>query len=948
LLLSFLLFGLATAQAKPEANGLKLLKSDDQGVIIELRLSGFQVEDRIHEGVTYQALTISDLGQSSEVGSPQVPFKGVLLGIPSSGEPQVEILESEHKFFSGYNLYPAPRLVVEERAGTRYLDHEFAIDQAVYSSNTFYPGHLAQIGFSGYMRDQRVAQLQIYPIQYNPATQALKFYTRVRVSVDYGSGAEESGGKGRGGGAYERLLQNTLLNYESLERDAQPQSSKRHDLHPAPQPRVRGQQPQIKIFVTKDGLYQVTYADLLDAGLDLAGIDPRTIKMTNRGAEIPIHVHGQEIEFYGTAMSGIFTSRNVYWLSAGEANGLRMTERDGTPSGSDSIPASFYTTLHLEEDNTYWQNIPNGAGQDHWFWRKIAAPAAKDVTIALKDIASTTEDCTVRVLLKGKTDDLSIDPDHHTRIHLNGTQIDEAWWDGQIEYQHQATVPQSYLSDGANTLTIESLGDTGAEVDSIYLNWLELGYWDTYVAEDDQPEFLGQGMGTLQFEIAGFTQGDVEIFDISDPVNVSRIVSNSVELVGTTYTTRFEDTIQEERRYIALTFAQRKNPAGLVLDTPSDLKSTANGADYIIITHEDLYESILPLASYRESQGLRTKTVEVTDIYDEFSHGIFDPQAIRDFLSYAYRNWLPPAPSCVLLVGDANLDYKDNFHTGNINYVPTHLYETWELGETPNDNWFVCVSGDDILPDMFIGRISVKTRSDVEIVVNKIIDYEQAPPPGEWNRNLLFVADDDIPSFESISEELIDLLPSGYDPSRVYVSDYSISDDPTSDIISHINSGGVIANYVGHGNVDVWGSWEGGRIFESADIASLNNGGKLPFVTTMTCLNGFFPHPEDDFSLAEEFLRAENRGAIAVWSPTGLGYPSGHRVLVKELFKAIFTNDDRVLGSATTQAKIATYTQGSGWGDLLETFVLFGDPATEIGLPSNVFEVYLPIIVRNR
>jgi hypothetical protein len=489
---------------------------------------------------------------------------------------------------------------------------------------------------------------------------------------------------------------------------------------------------------------------------------------------------------------------------------------------------------------------------------------------------------------------------------------------------------------------------TGAEVDSIYLNWFELGYWDRYVAEGDQLAFLGQGAGTYLFEIAGFTQGDVEIFDISDPADISRIVNNSTELVGTTYTTRFKDSVQGERRYIALTPTQRKSPAGIILDAPSDLKATTNGADYIIITHEDFYDSILPLASYRQSQGLRVKTIKITDIYDEFNDGIFDPQAIKDFLSYAYHNWVPPAPSYVLLLGDANMDYKDNFHTGNINYVPTHLYETWELGETPNDNWFVCVSGDDILPDMFIGRISVKTAVEAGIVVDKILAYERTSCPGSWNKNALFVADDDIPSFESISEELIGLLPPTYNPLRVYVGDYSVPGNPTADIINYINEGCVIVNYVGHGNVDVWGSWAGGRIFESANIASLNDGGKLPLVTTMTCLNGFFPHPMDDFCLAEEFLRAENKGAIAVWSPTGLGYPSGHRILVKELFKAIFANGNRLLGSATTQAKIATYAQDSGWGDLVETFILFGDPVTEIGLPSDTFKIYLPIILRNR
>ena len=42
----------------------------------------------------------------------------------------------------------------------------------------------------------------------------------------------------------------------------------------------------------------------------------------------------------------------------------------------------------------------------------------------------------------------------------------------------------------------------------------------------------------------------------------------------------------------------------------------------------------------RESQGLRVKVVDVADIYDEFSYGLVTPAALRDFLAYAYDNWM--------------------------------------------------------------------------------------------------------------------------------------------------------------------------------------------------------------------------------------------------------------------------------------------------------------------
>lgn len=1010
-----LLLGVRGVEAGPGSPTVKLLESNDQRTVLELTVPDFQVIPREHEDATYHSIVVPDLEQTGEAGKPQVPFKGVLVGVPSSGQVEVSVLESACETRRGLMLYPSPRPIVREEGGVQgqsqnrqaihllpqsaqttlrntgescetlrsqraprlnpllwespggapILDHEFALNRAAYAQNAFYPGHLARIGFSGYLRDQRVVQVQLYPFQYNPITQELRSYATLRVQLSFGSEGREVIRKGSGDGeGFERFLDSVLFNYESLERGNQKGP-------PSPSPSLRGRgnallverlrsgdQPVLKIAVEEDGLYRLTHAQLRGAELDLTGVDPQTIKIAHRDCEMPIYVHGEEdgvfdiedyVEFYGMAMTGPFTGRNVYWLTTGGADGLRMAERDGSLVGVHPTPSSFYATLHAEEDHVYWQNIPNGAGQDHWFWRgPLEAPTEITLTFDLHHLATEEgKDATLRVGLQGKTDDYGVDPDHHTRVALNGVEIGDALWDGQIEYQHQATVPQSVLAEGTNTLAIESVGDTGAGADSVYLNWFEVGYWDTFVAEDDQLEFWQQGSGTYQFAVTNFSEGDVSVFDITDPANVARLVPPLIEAADGTHTVRFQDAIEGRARYLALTSAQRKAPAALVMDQPSDLRSPTNAADYVIITHDAFYESVLPLASHRQSKGLRVKTVRVTDIYDEFNYGIFDPQAIRDFLSHAYHHW-SVAPLYVLLVGDANTDFKDNFGTGRPNHVPTHTFETWPLGETPNDNWFACVSGDDILPDMFIGRISAQRPEEVDAVVEKIINYEQSPPAGDWKRSTLFVAADDQTDFEVISQHLTNLLPTGYRIQRVYVREYQAPADPTADIVRHINDGALLVNYIGHGFTDRWGTWWGGLIFDRSHIASLNNGGKLPFVTTATCLNGFFSHPLEACCLAEEFLRLEGKGAIAAWSPTGLGFPSQHRLLFGELFTAIFEGDNRLLGPATTAAKISAYAQNSGLGELVETFVLFGDPALELALgkaaPSAT--IYLPLIFK--
>jgi hypothetical protein len=701
--------------------------------------------------------------------------------------------------------------------------------------------------------------------------------------------------------------------------------------------------------VTEDGLYELTYDDLTDAGLDLDEVDPRTIKLSNRGAEIPICVEGEDdgkfdagdtLLFYGVANADIYSIENVYWLRVGGENGRRMIMRDGAPSGTASFPsAHFPVELHLEEDTVYWQTMPNGEGQDHWFWGNRISPNTqnlptyRDYAFALDNISQKPGfTVTVRVRLKGYTS-----LGHRIKVYLNGNEIDDQTWYGQTVYDHELTnVPHSHLQDGSNVIRVEAY-DSGEDLPhQVFVNWIEVLYQDTYVAENDELLFGVSEPGTFQFEVTGFTSDAIRLFDVTDPTDVAMITNTTL----LTDSVQFQDAAQLDSRYLALTPARYKSPARIDLDQASSWRSSSHGADYIIITHADFYTSALTLASYRNiTSGMRVAVADVEDIYDEFNGGVSNPQAIRDFLSYAYHNWVAPAPTYVLLVGGATFDYRDILEFSQkydrTIYVPTQIVETDQWGETVSDNWFVQVSGDDVLPDMFIGRLPAQTRSEADNMVNKIIHREQNPPDEFWNTNVLLVSDDDEASFETTSDQLADRLPFYYTAHKAYAGDYPPG-DPTADISSIVNvSGTILLNYVGHGNVDMWGTWTGGRTFDRSDVAALNNTGKLPMVTVANCYNGFFVGSL--VSTSEEFMRLEDKGAISVWAPTGQGYPSGHRVLMREFYDAIFQDDQHLdgVGAATAAAKAAVYAQSSYWGELVETFLLFGDPATQLGLPVN-------------
>ena len=118
-------------------------------------------------------------------------------------------------------------------------------------------------------------------------------------------------------------------------------------------------------------MYRVTYEDLQAAGADLTGVDPHNFQMVNQGQEAAIRVSGEEdgvfspgesILFFADQVDTKYSGTNVYWLSWGGSNGLRMGELNGTPAGA-SMPCSFLTTEHFEQNNYVHVQQPGFAGR---------------------------------------------------------------------------------------------------------------------------------------------------------------------------------------------------------------------------------------------------------------------------------------------------------------------------------------------------------------------------------------------------------------------------------------------------------------------------------------------------------------------------------------------------------------------------------------------------------
>ncbi len=942
--------GAAGPPAGPAADrppGPTLIEVGDERIVLEWAAPAYDLATGQVEGQAVDLLSMSACPPAGQPGEPQLPVCTFLLGIPPDATLTLRVLEEETVLLPGpFRLPPVPGQAVSEDmlpTGPFGVWPAGKVHQEgpAYDRDAPFPEQAASLGEPAFLRHQRIVPLRIYPFRYRPQSGQLLHHPFLRLEIAF-SGRSEPTGFLAEPPAFEQILRRSLLNYDAARRwrrlTAQPL-----DLPPPPP------EPGYRIPVERAGLYRLTYERLQQAGLPVDTLDPHTIRLFRWGTEVPLLVLGEEddsfdpgdqVLFYGRPITDSrYTATEVYWLTYGGAAGLRMAQRSAPPVGAPPV-SSFWTVEHLEENLAYYSQMPWRAGHDHWFWNYTFPEGGlfeQTYLFPPHPLADETYSATLRLYLYSWTRDSEVNPDHHLRVYVNDTLVEELWWDGRLELTLTITFSSALLQEGGNVVRLETPGDTGAFAEVNFYDWLELGQRRRFLAEGDS--LTWSGPGDREYRLSNFSQPAVWLLDITDPDAPVEIVSATVTPEPPSYTVRFRDRLTHPARYLAVEQARLLEPASIEAATPTDLRDPANQADYLVITPRDLYTQALSLAAFRESQGLEAAVVDVQEIYDLFGYGRRTPEVVRDFLAYTYETWSPPAPAYVVLLGDGHYDFKDYWGYGKPNLILPYMafVDPW-IGETIADNRYVCLSGEDTLPDMHLGRLPANTPEEAQVMVSKVIAYEGSPPPGEtWRHRSLFVADnaDAAGDFAYFSDRLISTsYPLPYQPERVYLGVTHPITDPQQArqaIVDAINDGRLLVHYIGHAGFAVWASE---RLLNTAALNNLHNGPYYPLALPMTCYEGFFAYPQPwslYSSMAEIAVRLEGQGWIASWSPTGLGVVTGHDYLDKGVVQAFFLHDVRRLGPATMAGKVALYRAGA-WLDLLDTYNLLGDPALQVPL----------------
>jgi len=675
-----------------------------------------------------------------------------------------------------------------------------------------------------------------------------------------------------------------------------------------------------RLGTTEIGLYRVRYEDVLQAR---RGALASSLRLSRLGESVAYHLEPAFAEasagparVFGPGSVLYFVSEGaeanpygdeaVYELEMG-APGEGMARLPAAPSGE--LQPAYRHSTEWEEDRYYQPALVDAP--DRWLWDLLFAPETKAYPISLSALApSSSTPSRLRVRLQGASD-FPTKPDHHVRVYVNGSLVEELSWDAKQAKRLDIELAPGLLREGDNVLELENVGDTGAAYSMVMLDRYAVEY--PRLAQSIEGRLEGGWSRSGTAVLSGFG-AETHVLEVTG--HEPRWLDGTE--VGADGRLRFH--AEAGSSYLAVAPEAVLHPV-VTKPRASRLKNPRNRADYLLIGPEPFLESATPLRELRRSEGLKVQSISIEEIHSEFGFGEPTPESLKDFLSYTYHHWRRPSPRYVVLLGDATYDFKDRLGTGVTNHVPPLMVKTSYLW-TASDPGYAAVNGDDILPDLAIGRLPAATVDEARSMVAKIVAYET----GDATLNaapVVLVADD--PDRAGNFEADADALVHGVFPNRavqkIFLSELGATGTRDS-ILQAFDDGASMVSYLGHGGIHLWASE---NVFNIRNARSLSAQSQQPLLITMNCLNGYFHFPYFD-SLAEALVKANGKGAVAAFSPSGLSLNEPAHRFHEALLVEIFNGNHERLGDAVMVAQ-EVYAGTGAFPELLSIYHLFGDPA---------------------
>jgi hypothetical protein len=749
-----------------------------------------------------------------------------------------------------------------------------------------------------------------------------------------------------------------------------------------------------QLGVTEDGVYKIDFAFLQSLGVDVANLDPRRLQLFGNGGtmlpesnaadrpedlvENAVFVSGQDdgrfdngdyLLFYGQGPDrwvwdatnalyrrqvNYYDRENYYFLKIGNSPGRRIAPR--ASAGGETYTTDAYDAFsqhEKEEINILDAAFNQPASGKTWYGEKFlefattqnfnydfpnrlaAEPVRAYATFAVRSIG-TSSGFRMRVGTAAPV----------------AASVPAAVNYVYSKYAYEGFLLGNFSVPAGASVPVEMVFLANASGAEGWLNYLVLNARSALDmnANGGQLSFRDRrsaGTGVTAYRM--LNAAGATVWDVTDPTAAVRqetVLQGNLLQFGA-------DAAVGVREFVAFDGSSFLSPRAVGPVANQNLHGIVSPPDMVVVCHPTFEAQARAFADYRAAQrGIEVRTVNTTEIFNEFASGKGDPSAIRDFCRMLYERDNNGRFRYLLLFGDASFDYKNNKvpASDNSNFVPTWqtLPSTEPTGSYNTDDYFafldpneggVANSGMDIA----VGRFPVATVAQAQEAVDKLIAYESDPERLlDWKNRLCFIADDEdnnlhINDADPIAQNVATTYPR-YNVNKIFLDAYpQVSTTggnrypaAQQDILGNIFRGTFILNYMGHGGED--GITEE-RVFTNSDINSLTNRRLLPLFITATCTFAPFDDPQIGASAGELLFLNPEGGAIALMSTTRVVYANANEALTNEVFERIFDfspgQEPPSIGRVILESKEYSGADASN----SRKFVLLGDPSMILPYP---------------
>lgn len=630
------------------------------------------------------------------------------------------------------------------------------------------------------------------------------------------------------------------------------------------------------------------------------------LAVTHNGAAVSWTTDGASLQFFGEASTSIYSFERVYRVEL--VAGSRMQTAQWSPA---NVPVtSFLASQEIETDAFGAAVLPLDPAGDYFFWDYVVSGDAtygNRIFNANVPSMASASGASLSVRLQGALRNAQ----HGARITLNGVALGTLSWSSLDAHVATLNVPAAVLRDGANEIGVEGILAEGAPYDVFYVDGFTLKYMKFAKPQAGQIEVLsGASVAAGPFTVNPL------ILDISTRNHPVVVEGASFQNGTAAVTSPANRTLFLSESFLA--------PSSLRGTPEAQLRGKLR-AEWLIIAPRSMRTAATSLAQLRERDGLTTMVADLEQVYDEFAGGNVTPLAIKDFLR-STRSW-SVAPRYVVLAGNGNFDYRGIVTAAAP--MPPIMTSTPD-GLFAADSLFTDFNGDG-LPEVAIGRIPVDSADELAVYVAKLeanarIAVSSAP--------MVFSADaaDNGASFRDESQQAEAPL-SGRPITRVYVDEVG-GTGARNALLAAWQSGTPLVSWVGHGGLDQISK---SGVLTSYDMGALQSNGRLPVFVAMTCTINRF---ENGYvaPLGVALTREAGAGAVAVWSASGLS----QHAQASELQRTFM----HLASQASPKTRLGDLIVGalaSHKGDTASIYLLLGDPAIRLDLPSEATNAGNPV-----